>query len=1171
MIQYLYHRYKCCGWRKEYVMQCAVKKFAESKENGLCLIDMPTGTGKTYQTRLIIESFLRGEALENLELLIYVTPLKKNIDDIYNQLQDSLKDKPELFDENVLRLYSNYECVLDNFLNVENQIQPSLKKKDSFKLLKNKIIAYKQLEEAGGFSRDILSTTLREIRTAYEPNFRHDLEAEIARDTKTEAERRKKINHDYSWVKILYPACLTKGKKVLFMTMDKFLFGNDPIVSKPYRFISHSKIKGALVFIDEFDATKDVVLNQEIERCTDYKIDIAKLFSGITSSLKNIPVPEALFAGSNDENDPKSSKTSFMKMKQKMLEVEKQYNLNYLFKLENVDTSDRYFLFDDYQLHTITSSENGGNIKCENNKELNQNIITLNSKKDDGYFYRAIYGMKGALNYFIRCCSMLSRNYMQNKNKEAQERHSDLMEIDQAVSTIISYFNLDSDMAKTLSALIVDDIALPLESRKRDMFSTDFYMNGFRYYDFNDDPSHDVSTTIRMCYLDNTPEKFILSLANKAKVVGLSATASIRSVTGNYDLEYITKRLGEAYYEITDSDRKRISDYVHEKLKCDYPIAVKGIGFENTEPDTIARSLFTNEAKVEKYKGKFEQFVTDDKSNPNYEINRVGKTLLAIKNFVQKKHSKVMLVLTNKNIKFNNEEDPFNLDLMNEFISDLSLELGLKKKPKIHYLFGTDFEKEKATYYEEVKAGEKVVLFSSYPAVGTGQNLQYELEENSGEDELKKKKDIDTIYVEEPTNIIVHRDNIKEEGELNKYIYQMETLRANGEISPNKSMSNIKGAFKKYMSPNSFVRLDRDVYQCESTNNHKVKILVQAVGRICRTEGKAEEVNIYVDNDILQKINFRLMKSRLMNPEFEMLINKSSFVSEVDQETKNVLNRAMDRNERLESRINNILSSNKDSWNTDDIAQWNLMRETVLKYPTISKAKLEELVIETGFESLKDFYLFEKEGRTLYQYSYFAGDKDKPKGTILLGEQTGPGWTLINRDNSRLPILLSEYAVREYFKKRGYATNFEKNEGIILPVIYQNIYKGALGEVAGRIILESRRVKLLEITDPNKFEKFDFCLANHPDIYIDFKNWSENDYVERQEYFDKCKRKLELVKGKKVYVINMYASEFRKQEEDNVVTVSTLFEYKKRFLAKGTYRAIVYDLNKVLQQMAEGK
>ena len=47
-------------------MQCAVKKFAESKENGLCLIDMPTGTGKTYQTRLLIEKYLRGEELNEI-------------------------------------------------------------------------------------------------------------------------------------------------------------------------------------------------------------------------------------------------------------------------------------------------------------------------------------------------------------------------------------------------------------------------------------------------------------------------------------------------------------------------------------------------------------------------------------------------------------------------------------------------------------------------------------------------------------------------------------------------------------------------------------------------------------------------------------------------------------------------------------------------------------------------------------------------------------------------------------------------------------------------------------------------------------------------------------------------------------------------------------------------
>lgn len=59
--------------------------------------------------------------------------------------------------------------------------------------------------------------------------------------------------------------------------MSKFNAVNDPIIDKAYRFISYSKTKGTLVFLDEFDATKAVVLNQEIERCKDYKLNLVKL------------------------------------------------------------------------------------------------------------------------------------------------------------------------------------------------------------------------------------------------------------------------------------------------------------------------------------------------------------------------------------------------------------------------------------------------------------------------------------------------------------------------------------------------------------------------------------------------------------------------------------------------------------------------------------------------------------------------------------------------------------------------------------------------------------------------------------------------------------------------------------------------------------------------------
>ena len=55
-----------------------------------------------------------------------------------------------------------------------------------------------------------------------------------------------------------------------------------------------------------------------------------------------------------------------------------------------------------------------------------------------------------------------------------------------------------------------------------------------------------------------------------------------------------------------------------------------------------------------------------------------------------------MLVLTNKNIKFNYDDDPFSAVIVNDIIQLLSVEAGLKDKlPKTHYLFGADFEKER--------------------------------------------------------------------------------------------------------------------------------------------------------------------------------------------------------------------------------------------------------------------------------------------------------------------------------------------------------------------------------------------------------------------------------------------------------------------------------------------
>ena len=73
-------------------MREVIKNFCEDKQtsNGLLLIDMPTGAGKTYEVIHYIK-----ELMENFpeKKIFFVTTLKKNLDAPYNDLLDILSDE----------------------------------------------------------------------------------------------------------------------------------------------------------------------------------------------------------------------------------------------------------------------------------------------------------------------------------------------------------------------------------------------------------------------------------------------------------------------------------------------------------------------------------------------------------------------------------------------------------------------------------------------------------------------------------------------------------------------------------------------------------------------------------------------------------------------------------------------------------------------------------------------------------------------------------------------------------------------------------------------------------------------------------------------------------------------------------------------------------------------
>ena len=112
--------------------------------------------------------------------------------------------------------------------------------------------------------------------------------------------------------------------------------------------------------------------------------------------------------------------------------------------------------------------------------------------------------------------------------------------------------------------------------------------------------------------------------------------------------------------------------------------------------------------------------------------------------------------------------------------------------------------------------------------------------------------------------------------------------------------------------------------------------------------------------------------------------------------------------------------------------------------------------------------------------------------------------------------------MRDYFEKNGWATSFGNGEKILSPILFQNIYKGVLGEVAGKFILKKELgVELREIIDPSKFEFFDYEISDG--VYVDFKHWKYGYPDEREKKLLEIKNKVRAIGAKKVFIINVIA------------------------------------------------
>jgi len=1123
-----------------------IKSYCENEyTNGLLLLDMPTGSGKTYSVIKYI--FDAVQDCSNKQKFFFITTLKKNLPE--EDLRKHFESAGQLtqFKEKFLRVESNYESVIAGFKSeIIKTIPAEIKKTDEYKAIEQYINLVKNLRLENKYNlRSALLAAEDTLRKEAEPRFRRMLQALLAKKYSNVEDRLQaiKTERDWQWVAELYPSVFMRDRQIIFMSMDKFLSLNSTIVEPASMLYNSDIIDNAVIFIDEFDSTKETVLKNIIQNGLRERIDYVELFNAVYSVLHTHSFPAVLTTPSKKRQDGQYKNQSLQDVIDKTAkiadEIHDTFSLQYSHRTENVtDESANNFLFQDHQYHSILNGNKAYITTVTNRNERINSIRFSNERPEsDGGNIQVMLGkLRGFISYFLGAVRILAINYQQCK-AERRNPNEDEFTIEEAIRTVLSEFKLTNPYINYLTSQIL------LSSRKYKGeiqtvdFDLSFYEKGFRYYAFEDDYVHDTQSKIMMYSFQITPEKLLLRFCEKAKVLGISATATIPSVIGNYDIDYLEEKLQDRYITITDTDRNR--------LKLAFEDSVKGYDKVNIHTKLIGGSDYSpsaweevteHEEAAQHLFNVVEQACSDDSND--YNKDRYLRIATAFKFFLTQEQIQSFLCVLTKHPRKNDKS--LNLDvLLNIFdiiVKCHNISFDVKgSKSNVVQLDGDEYDSKKDEIISRLSNGERLFVISVYQTIGAGQNLQYPVPKTHKDNlvttndyESRGHKDFDAIYLDMPTNLLTQLAPDLSEEEFVKYLFHVEMLQENAEVSIKDAISHIKKAFHCYSAKNVTKEYAKAINDCRSVILLSTRVLIQAVGRMCRTNLKSKDIYVLADSRIADRIDLDVCNGRLFNREFTNLITalKTAVDQRVRVEDEELINEAQLKSVRSNKYINSMLREN---WTDNRIDCWKQLREMVLKYPTLSEEQFDingiayNFYIEMPQDSNRVFYIQEEDFNSVQVYF------SRTHRAFEVSEEASNLTSLM-----RIPFLKS------YFEKHEWATTFAPSKFIMSPPLFNNIYRGALGEVVGKALFyRFADVELLDIEDNDLFEKFDYIIPNSS-IYVDFKNWHESSFKDSSVEIPHIAKKARECGCKCVIIANIIADDvwsIREQTVDDIKIV----------------------------------
>lgn len=1138
-------------------MERLLEKIIRCKENGLYFVNTPTGSAKSYSAVQLMKNHYKSFDSH----FIFITNNLNNL-----PMEDLEKAFGDDFKNQVIRIESIVDNIVHHF--DESIIPDEYKRLKHYKELYNCLNDYKylaryiqhELDKGKTPSIGVLKffDQTKEELANKDSSFRKDIRTHLMKSGFAELnfeERKLIVKSKYKWLTTLYPAMFIEDYKVICMSVKRFFTSIDPIYMKKYRFSESEIINNSVLFIDEVDATKNEINNIILESSLRSTIDLIPMIHRIANQFiywdQNMPRALRNLVPSKDEG--------FNKARHEALDIRKKYHDELPYYCSQI--KNRNFLMSDATFHANFEDHSKNNAYSYYDTNKNQMTIEIeNSRNNVSETSNEIYSLFSVIrdmNHFLLTTkyffNKLAGKYKNYKNEESKEE--DQINDEEALHSIYKVFRLtDADISYFNNEIHIRPQIIINKDQKRFKKTNGYYNRGIRSFEFTNQKKDSLNTSFNYIYLSQSAERILVLLAKKAIVIGLSATCNIDSVLSNYSLRYLKENLEDSFHLIGDEDHKRIKD-TYSMLNKKYESKDIQVHIEEVidSLNLDMKGMICTVLEDFKVQRKVERIFSCNGINDLYSIKRYLimvqvyqyfilhediRSFLCLNNALPKENSKFDLCILKKLLDVVNEENQF--DQNNVHVEVLKS--------------GISFDADKKDILERLSNGEKVFVISAYATIGAGQNMAYKLPEQSDtinltdfsnkEDGRNYKKDFDGIYLGDITNVVTNlldMDSDFDESDLLHCLIELENLYENNEITHHILNKGIQSAYEKLKNPKIKIFLN-GIQGCRSVRLFKTKQIIQAIGRLSRSFNKNKTIHILLTKDIVHSFDTTVLENEILSPETMQLAKYAKERQQSIPVYDYVENKACKISSEGKFYIYELLS---EDWNEEKIRLYKELGETCLKYPTSSDLD-NEIVKEYYIHSHGPFnkYYFVDVKDFEYTDIFFNETKDETKLRIQNGKKNKE--RLINylhevsEENCRLASLLNYPGLKDEFEKHGYATCFEKNDYMLSPVLYQNIYKGRLGEFVGKYIIKKELNIDLKELDTDEFERFDFKYGN---VYIDFKHWRYSSYSWKT-MSTKILNKLDEVNGKRVLVINIFDEKDTDQimESERIVEIPSLLE-----------------------------